>query len=837
MVNVNGTEVILAPPAGYVVNFENPPQIGRTEIFAVVIVENILAFAFLCQRLYTKIVLMKEFQIEDATVILAWATSIGTQAELIQLYVVKAVGVHAWEMPLERYQYFSRVIFAAPLVYTFTVASAKATLCFFYRRLSPFRTYQIFVWITMFICVGSSMGIFFSLVFACKPLAASWEPTLAVTAQCLDRPAIYVATAGIGIITDVILLALPIPVVIGLNIPTRQKIIVVLLFAIGSITVVTSIVRLIILLPSLANPDQTYALTQGTLWICIESNLLIMCCCLPTLRRFFRHIAPTFIGEKVSTGDSTQPQNRYPLRTFGSGPKYNKGQKSRFDTLMRTQATRLDDDDHGMDDVGNLRPDVEYHDNVTNIRGGLETQSSEEDAKAGYESDDAIINSRTSHRCLMSASSDVPAPKDVAVASETTDSEDAPVDQEGPPPNGGHVAWLNVAGCFALYLNTLGLLNTFGVFQTYYEKELLRDSSASAISWIGSIQAFFLMSVGVFVGPLFDAGHCRALLVAGTCLLAVGFMTTSVAAAYWQVFLAQGVCIGLGTSCLAIPSIALVPMYFTPPRRTWAMSAATLGSGLGSTAYPIMFQALQTRIGFAWTVRVLGFISFAFCVFAIVVMKPRYKKTVGASQKMRSIGSIVREARLGEKEYIIFVIAVFFNNVAFFEPLYYLQSYALDHGMRGQTVAGYLLAILNGSSIFGRLVPSAMAGKLGVVNTFIIIYFLSGASVFYWINANDAARNISFAVLYGFFSGGVVAFQPVVLTTITDDLAYLGTRLGALSILKGIGSLAGPPIAGAILQSAGGYLGVQLFTGFAIMLSVAFALGLRLMMGSPWTAK
>lgn len=32
-----------------------------------------------------------------------------TQAMLLQLYVVKAVGVHAYEMPLERYQYFSRV--------------------------------------------------------------------------------------------------------------------------------------------------------------------------------------------------------------------------------------------------------------------------------------------------------------------------------------------------------------------------------------------------------------------------------------------------------------------------------------------------------------------------------------------------------------------------------------------------------------------------------------------------------------------------------------------------------------------------------------------------------
>jgi hypothetical protein len=62
---INGTEVIIPAPPGYEVNFANPPQSGKVEIFAVAIVENVLAFMFLCQRLYTKIFLMKQFQIED----------------------------------------------------------------------------------------------------------------------------------------------------------------------------------------------------------------------------------------------------------------------------------------------------------------------------------------------------------------------------------------------------------------------------------------------------------------------------------------------------------------------------------------------------------------------------------------------------------------------------------------------------------------------------------------------------------------------------------------------------------------------------------------------------
>ncbi|KAF3023513.1 hypothetical protein E8E14_007443 [Neopestalotiopsis sp. 37M] len=434
----------------------------------------------------------------------------------------------------------------------------------------------------------------------------------------------------------------------------------------------------------------------------------------------------------------------------------------------------------------------------------------------------------------MSSLEKQPVADDPAAAPPAPGPHDVQVQSNDAPPNGGLLAWLQVAGCFALYLNTLGLLNTFGVFQTYYETTLLRDSSPSAISWIGSIQAFCLMSIGVFIGPLYDAGYFRALLFAGTFLVTLGFMMTSISTEYYQVFLAQGICIGLGTSCLSIPSIALVPMYFVPPKRALAMSMATIGSGIGSTVYPIMFQALLSRIGFPWTVRLLGFISFAFCIFAILVTRPRYKRTAAVADgvaKARSIRSIVREARLGEGRYLMYVLAVFFNNVAFFEPLYYIQGYAEQHGMAGSAVAGYLLAILNGSSILGRLAPPVAARYVGVVNTFIGVYFWSAVAVFYWISARNAAGNIAFAVLYGFFSGGVVAFQPVVLTSITEDLSYLGTRLGALSIMKGVGSLAGPPVAGAILQGSGGYLGVQLFTGFAIVVSVIFAVALRSLVG------
>ncbi|KAH0012615.1 MFS general substrate transporter, partial [Aureobasidium melanogenum] len=110
-------------------------------------------------------------------------------------------------------------------------------------------------------------------------------------------------------------------------------------------------------------------------------------------------------------------------------------------------------------------------------------------------------------------------------------------------PNGGTKAWLQVLGAWVLFFNSWGIINTFGAYQTYYETGILSSSSPSDISWIGSVQAFLLMLVGALTGPIYDAGYFRALLAVGSFGVVFGFMMLSLAKTYWQVILAQGVCV------------------------------------------------------------------------------------------------------------------------------------------------------------------------------------------------------------------------------------------------------------------------------------------------------
>ena len=119
-------------------------------------------------------------------------------------------------------------------------------------------------------------------------------------------------------------------------------------------------------------------------------------------------------------------------------------------------------------------------------------------------------------------------------------------------------------------------MNTFGVYQAYYELDILRHVSPSTISWIGSTQAFLLMLVGSMTGPVYDAGYFRALVLTGSFLVVFGHMMLSLCKEYYQVLLAQAFCIGIGTGFLFVPSVAILSTYFTT-RLAFATGIAAAG--------------------------------------------------------------------------------------------------------------------------------------------------------------------------------------------------------------------------------------------------------------------
>ena len=106
-----------------------------------------------------------------------------------------------------------------------------------------------------------------------------------------------------------------------------------------------------------------------------------------------------------------------------------------------------------------------------------------------------------------------------------------------------------------------GIVNMYGVYQTYYASSL-PSSSPAVISWIGSIQAFLLFLVGALVGPIYDSGYVRSLLVSGSFLSVFGLFMTSICRDYWQFLISQGFITGAGFGCLFLPGVTIVSQFF-----------------------------------------------------------------------------------------------------------------------------------------------------------------------------------------------------------------------------------------------------------------------------------
>lgn len=164
----------------------------------------------------------------------------------------------------------------------------------------------------------------------------------------------------------------------------------------------------------------------------------------------------------------------------------------------------------------------------------------------------------------------------------------------GPPPDGGLQAWTQLLVGHLINALTWGFVASFGVYQLYYTETLLLPPSQ--ISWIGSVQIFLTFFISAFSGRAADAGYARHAVLAGTTLLVFGTFMTSLAVTYWQIFLAQGLCTGIGMGVVFMPAVAVVGTYFAK-RKTMALAMAAAGSGTGSVVFPAIVQYLTPQVG------------------------------------------------------------------------------------------------------------------------------------------------------------------------------------------------------------------------------------------------
>ncbi|KAI0860534.1 hypothetical protein F4860DRAFT_197455 [Xylaria cubensis] len=164
----------------------------------------------------------------------------------------------------------------------------KLSLLFLWKRVfSRSRKAVIFIWLFIGFIGAWSIAFFFITVFQCGlRWDLNWAPVGVQLTECVSLIGLLTAYSTLDLVTDFVILCIPIPVIWNLSMPVRKKIGVTAVFGVGFFTIGAGIARFYYLLTSYDNqdiPDFIADFTLFILWSKIEANVAMIVCCLPTL--------------------------------------------------------------------------------------------------------------------------------------------------------------------------------------------------------------------------------------------------------------------------------------------------------------------------------------------------------------------------------------------------------------------------------------------------------------------------------------------------------------------------------------------------------------------------
>ncbi|KXT15283.1 hypothetical protein AC579_4836 [Pseudocercospora musae] len=405
---------------------------------------------------------------------------------------------------------------------------------------------------------------------------------------------------------------------------------------------------------------------------------------------------------------------------------------------------------------------------------------------------------------------------------------------------------LALAGSALAFFCTVGFLNAYGVFQQYYTAHYLPTYSNFQISWIGSFSTFMLFGAAAPAGIIADRLGPTIPILCGSIVEVFAIFMVSLCREYYQFFLAQGVLLPIGMSFIAISTSTIVPQYFVR-NRGLAQGVSIGGSSLGGVLWPVALDQLlnHEEIGFGWSMRIVGFVLVPLLALALPCLR-RPKKTEGDSDAERISADAGAEhsseekvkpkkdfSKLNQPAFILMCLGLATAYFGFFAPLFYVSVYATHLGL-SENLAFYLVSILNGASLFGRILPGIFADKFGHFNILTCSAFFSAIVVFCWTKATNMAGLVIWSIAYGFTSGAIMSLQLACATILADEKTR-GAAVGLAMASVSLTGLFGTPIAGELAEH--GYVALSGFAGAMLIVGAILLACARFSRNSKFLAK
>ncbi|RDW84256.1 hypothetical protein BP6252_01846 [Coleophoma cylindrospora] len=264
------------------------------EQFHLLFVMPVIAFLFVVARILSRTLLDLGIEADDYMMIAAlisYFADVGTGLVIC----ANGFGEHTYSLTIAQISESLKFFYISELFYIVTITLTKLSLLLFFRRIFPSQTFNILVWVMFGFVICSNFSLLMALTFQCLPFHGNWTNWMYKVApvKCINSYAAIFVAAAMSITHDLIILALPLPVLWQLHLPWQKKANLLIMFSVGSFVIVCSLIRLPSLLKLQSSADPSYDQAPIAVWTDLEQSVGIICGCLPACRSLVGYLFPS----------------------------------------------------------------------------------------------------------------------------------------------------------------------------------------------------------------------------------------------------------------------------------------------------------------------------------------------------------------------------------------------------------------------------------------------------------------------------------------------------------------------------------------------------------------
>ncbi|KAJ5628291.1 hypothetical protein N7490_010519 [Penicillium lividum] len=264
------------------------PSTGGSALIGVSVTLSVLQIFFVIARFYTRSLQHTQCGADDYVMLVALTGSLAKAVIFIVLVEVAGFGHHINDLayPIRDISLMKKGVFVLELLdFPFTVTPAKISLLLFYVRIFYMRIlytrkFQIIPYTIGALVLGLGITVFFETIFQCSPIEHGWNPNIQGT--CVNQSTFYRAISPINVLTGLMLLVLPIPLVWSLHARRVQKVALTGVFLLSGLGTIVSILRMAIWFtsPKAELNDRTWFSIKLGIISMAESAIIVIATCL-----------------------------------------------------------------------------------------------------------------------------------------------------------------------------------------------------------------------------------------------------------------------------------------------------------------------------------------------------------------------------------------------------------------------------------------------------------------------------------------------------------------------------------------------------------------------------